>query len=159
MTARRDLTQEQIDSAVRAMGERLRHEADAMLTSALTGTSTTTPETTLDLAKEISKWEQMIRNFRRSNITFVVDLAHVGPAVHHETPNDGTRVEMSFAQAQELHKSWPLRLHEILDRHSAEFVPASSFDTFVPAILPMPPFEPPQGENEMTDTRRHRGLK
>lgn len=135
---------EKISEAVRASIRRM----DELIMKEIMGnmaTSQAEPEpSTLDLSKMLPELEKMIRNARREQITFVVDLAHDGPMLQHETPCDGTRVEMSWRQANELHQHWPLKLHKVLDSTVAEFVPASGlFPEFVPRILPMPPYVMP----------------
>ena len=110
-------------------------------------TNATPPETTLDLRKALPEWEKMIRNARRSQVTFVVDQGHQGPPIQHETPNDGWRVELSWPDANRLHQEWPLRLHKTVSVDAAEYVPATTFDQFVPKVLPMPPYEAPEEES------------
>lgn len=137
---------EKITAAVRAS---LARRMDELIMKEIMGATTTSQsapeESTLDLAKMLPEWEKIIRNARREQITFVVDLAHDGPMLKHETPCDGARVEMSWRQANELHQHWPLKLHKVNSPEQAEFVPVSGvFPEFVPRILPMPPYDVPQ---------------
>jgi hypothetical protein len=97
------------------------------------------------LRKLISDWHKILSNARRSQITFVVDRAHQGGPLRHQTPNDGERFELSWLDANRLHQEWPLRLHQVLSEDAAEFVPAP-LGEFVPKHLPQPPFEMPAEE-------------
>lgn len=131
-----------IGKAAQAMNARLEAEIFG-------GTSTTaaSEETTLDAAKLIKSWEQFLRNARRHQVTFVVDLAHPGPPLRLETPHEGVRFEVSWVQANGLHQQWPLKLWKVLSPEAAEFVPVTpGFGEWVPSILPMPPYEMPEEE-------------
>ena len=100
------------------------------------------PETTLDLSKLLPEWEKMLRNWRREQITVVCDLGHEGPIISHETPTDGTRVEMSWHQLLELHSHWPMKLNKVNSPEQAEFVPISGvFREFVPLHPDPPPWQ------------------
>lgn len=132
--------------------ERMARELDEQLERALLGNMTSTvpdreesvltPEKLDVLARD---WEdKVIRALRRSQITIIVDLAHQGPVLRYVTPNDGTVYEMNHRAAQEVHQEWPLRLHQVLSEERAEFVPAGMFDTFVPKVLPPPPYDLPE---------------
>jgi hypothetical protein len=120
------------DEIAKALVARMERE----MMEALFGNSTNNvgPPTTLDVNKFTEDCERVLRNMRRTQIIFVVDESHLGPPIMYETPNDGTRVELSWLQARELHKSWPLGIVKILDEHSAEFVPVSSF---MQALIPV----------------------
>jgi hypothetical protein len=75
-------------------------------------------------------------------VAFVADVAHPGPPIRYETPNEGLRVELSWRQASIVHEHWPLRLSKVLSAETAEFVPASGlFGEWVPKQLPAPPHE------------------
>jgi hypothetical protein len=41
-------------------------------------------------------------------------MAHPGPPIRYETPNEGLRVELSWRQASIVHEHWPLRLRDRL---------------------------------------------
>jgi hypothetical protein len=111
------------------------------------GTSTTAAESTFDIAKTFPEWDKMLRNARRSQVTFVVDMAHPGPPIGHDTPNEGSRIEMSWQQANEVHKHWPLKLFKVLSTEAAEFIPVTPMmGEFVAAVLPMPPYDVPPEE-------------
>ncbi|TGT90879.1 MULTISPECIES: hypothetical protein [unclassified Mesorhizobium] len=105
-----------------------------------TTSTVTAEEKPFQVGKMLALWENIIRETRRTQVTFRVDLAHPGSMLKYETTDEGTVIEMSFVQAQQLHQKWPMRLHKILDTNSAEFTPVTPFDVFVPTILPMPPF-------------------
>ena len=139
--------EDQISAAARSViAEKMRAKIDEALLGAIYTTQSATPaETTLRAEDMIRKCEQIMRNMRRENITFVVDLAHQGPPLMHETPCDGKRIEMNFTQAKALHQQWPIKLHEVLTTTSAEFVPVNGvFPEFVSSVLPLPPFELPR---------------
>ena len=92
---------------------------------------------------------KMVAEARRNAVTFVVESPHLGPIVAHQTPHDGTRFEMSWDQANELHKQCPMRLHKVLSPDMAEFVPITGmFRELVPSVLPMPPFDMPETDHE-----------
>jgi hypothetical protein len=133
--------------------EQFAREMDRMCMGAITGSTATVAqeETTLNVAEMLRSCEQILRNSRREQITFVVDAGHDGPILKHNTPCDGERVEMSWRQAQELHQHWPLKLWKVNSPEQAEFVPVSGiFPEFVPRVLPMPPFEMPQEDQPST---------
>jgi hypothetical protein len=120
-------------------------EADLMHV-AITNT-TQASETTIDWPKMLRELEQTLRNLRRTNITFVVDIAHPGPPIRHETPNDGTRIELSWLQANEIHQHWPLKLVKIVAPGAGEYVPITPFGyEIVPKILPQPFEDQPDEE-------------
>ncbi|RWI96391.1 MAG: hypothetical protein EOR22_06425 [Mesorhizobium sp.] len=134
------------DRIRQAILTRLETDMQRALYGSLT-TTTVEPEKPLDFNKMLRECERVVRAARREQIVFRADFSHVGPMLKIETPNDGSVIELSFFQAQQVHSQWPLRLHKVLDRFAAEFVPATPFDRFVPAILPVPPFD----VNEETD--------
>jgi hypothetical protein len=137
-----------------AVAKKMAEHMDRMFLKALGQTTTFVQpqETTLNAKDMLRSCEQMLRNFRREQITFVVEFSHQGPIISHDTPCDGKRIEMNFVQAQELHRQWPLKLAKVLTTMSAEFVPASGvFNEFIPSVLPMPPFELPR-ECEHSET-------
>ena len=108
----------------------------------LTCTNQVAPEPApFDLDRALREWDELLRESRKTQVVFKVDLTHEGPILKHETPHDGTVFEMSFLLAREVHHHWPLKLRKILSAHAAEFVPASQFDTYFPANLPLPPFD------------------
>lgn len=133
-----------------SLEKKLEAAMQRQLEAALFGGATTNQQaqdTTLDLRKLLPEWEKMFRNFRRENVTFMVDLVHPGPAIKYDTPHDGVRFEMSWQQANALHQEWPLRLHKVLSGTAAEFVPVSGiFGEIVPKMLPLPPYEMPDDE-------------
>lgn len=140
---------EDVDPRIVAAARRsIAQQIDRNLMRVFAGTTTTSaaPEgTALDIRKMLPEWAKMLRNARRSQVTFVVDMGHEGPMLKHETPCDGVRFEMNFRQAQELHRHWPIRVSKVLTEYSAEFVPVSGvFPEFVPTVIPHPPFELPK---------------
>lgn len=132
-------------AAMRRMAEQLERE----IMSSLTANTAPQEPTTLNVEKfleDCRKWELAAK---RNQIIFVVDLVHPGPPLEVRTAGEGIRFEMSWQQANELHKHWPMRLRKVISEHVAEFVPALSFiGEFVPAILPMPPYELPPDESQ-----------
>jgi hypothetical protein len=144
------------DDVSRMMARHLQQSIDGAFIDAAFGGVTSTvasAETTLDIKKVLPEWMKILRNARRTQVTFVVDMGHEGPMLKTETPCDGTRFEMNFRQAQELHRQWPIRLVKVLTKYSAEFVPASGvLSEFVPRVIPQPPFENLQeGAEESSD--------
>lgn len=139
------------DSLRKLMLDRIEREMHRAIFGEATTTATTnvaTSDGALDARKILEDCDKAIRTARRTQITFIVDRCHQGAIIKHETPNDGTRVEMSWHQANALHQHWPLKLWKVLSEDAAEFVPVSGvFPEFAPKILPMPPFEVPPEEN------------
>jgi hypothetical protein len=133
--------EDRIGKAIEAMMQR---EIERAFTDS-TQTSTTTQPTTLDAKTFIANMDKVLRNFRRTQLTFVVDRAHQGPPVRHDTPNDGERIELGWLEANRVHQEWPLKLHRVLSEDAAEFVPALVGE-FVPKHLPQPPFDVPPAE-------------
>lgn len=134
------------DEISKIIARHLAQKLDNLLLDALGATTSTTASapTTLDIKKAMPEWLKMLHNARRNQVTLVVDMGHEGPMLKAETPCDGTRFEMNFRQAQELHRHWPIRLHKVLTKYSAEFIPVSGvFPEFVATIIPQPPFEEP----------------
>jgi len=136
------------DDISRMMARHLQQKVDGMFLEAFGGGTTSTTAnapTTLDIKKALPEWMKMLREARRNQVTFVVDMGHEGAMLKTETPCDGVRFEMNFRQAQELHRHWPIRLHKVLTKYSAEFIPVSGvFPEFVPTVIPHPPFEEPE---------------
>lgn len=128
----------------KTMEAQVQREIESALYS---GTISTATESILDLKKLLPEWEKMARNMRRTQITFVVDLAHPGPPISHDTPNDGTRIELSWTQANALHQEWPLKLLKVLSAEAAEFVPVTVGE-FAAKHLPMPPYEMESDDEE-----------
>jgi hypothetical protein len=135
--------EDRIGKAIEAM---MRREID----SAFFGTSTTNTapaaESVLDAKTFIANMDKVLRNFRRTQLTFVVDRAHQGAPIRHDTPNDGERIELSWLDANRVHQEWPLKLRKVLSEDAAEFVPALVGE-FVPKHLQQPPFEVPAEES------------
>ena len=131
--------------------ERLERAIERELHRALFGettTNTTTSESTLDLKKELPKWEQTIRNSKRSQVTIIADRAHEGSPIAYDTPDEGTVCEVSYEDAVTLHEQTPLKLHRVLSVDAAEFVPAIPYiDLYIPRELPSPPYELPPDES------------
>lgn len=109
-------------------------------------TNTVAPPSTLDVRKWLPEMQKMLRNFERSKVTFVVDRVHQGPILKHETPNEGSRFEMSWMDANRVHQEWPLKLWKVLSEDAAEFVPITAGE-YTPKILPAPPFDVPPEES------------
>lgn len=127
--------------------EALRRAVGRMESELFTSTSSAEPAETLtpDMLKDmLDRFEKMRREFRRNDLTVTVDLSHEGPMVSHKHPTDGTIVECSPAQAQELHQHVPLKLIEVVSEHQARFGIATQFDGSVPRLLPLPPYEMPE---------------
>lgn len=130
------------------LGRRMAAHLDRQFQSVFSGAGTNTvaqPQTTLDVRKMVGEWGKMLRNARRAQITFVVDRAHQGGPLKHQTPNDGERIEMSWQDANRLHQEWPIKLVKVLSEDSAEFVPINVGE-FAAKVLPMPPYEMPSEE-------------
>lgn len=128
--------------------DRLQRDLERTLFGGAASNITPTFESTLDLRKALPEWEKMLRNARRSQVVFIVDRAHQGPPITHETPNDGTRIELSWPAADAVHQQWPLKLFKVLSVDAAEFVPINSgFGEWAPKHLPQPPYEVPKEEN------------
>lgn len=137
------------DAAKRHIAQRM----DEMMFKAMTGMTTSTiasadAEKPFNLEEMLRQWSQMERNWRKDNVTFVVDLGHEGPALTHDTPCDGKRVECTWQQANVIHQHWPLKLSKVNSVEQAEFVPVSPFYSgLVLKTLDMPPYElPPEEE-------------
>lgn len=131
------------------LGRRMAAQIDREFERAFMGATTNTvaqPQPALDIRNMVGEWEKMLRNARRAQITFVVDRAHQGGPMKHQTPNDGERIEMSWQDANRLHQEWPLKLVNVLSVDSAEFVPIIVGE-FAAKILPMPPYEMPPEES------------
>lgn len=132
----------------RAIAAMMRREADLLL--GVTTSTNAAPAPALDLRTLLPQWERMLRNARRSNVTFVVDRAHPGGPLCHETPGDGERIELSWLDANRVHQQWPLKLHQVLSADAAEFVPALVGEV-VPVHLVQPPFDLPDEETLLGD--------
>jgi hypothetical protein len=132
-----------------AILKKMQEQMDRMMTEVFYGGTPPSPqEHILDGAAMARSLDQMIRNFRREQITFRVDIAHQGPVLRHETACDGDVIELSWVQANEVHQHWPLKISKVLSPDAAEFVPASNmFPDFVGRILPMPPYEMPEEDD------------
>ncbi|TIT80122.1 MAG: hypothetical protein E5W57_04115 [Mesorhizobium sp.] len=130
------------------IAQRLEADIERAFYGAMNTTTIAAPEKPLNVKDMLHQCERVMREVRRNQITFRADLAHGGPMLKIETPNDGAVIELSFAQAQQVHKHWPLKLHKVLDRFTAEFVPATSWDRVVPVNLPLPPFEMNEDEGD-----------
>ena len=132
------------DKVRKELAKNLGDAMDRQMMELMTSTVEQEP-TSLDVKKMLEDFRKIELNARRDSITFQVDLAHEGPPLRHSTPTDGDIVEMSWHQLLELHKHWPVKLHEVHDEHRADFVPAlRRFDTFIPLIPPAPPWEVPE---------------
>lgn len=134
--------EDRIGRAIKAM---MRRDMAAAFTGACTNSNAVPTESVLDAKTFIANMDKILRNFRRTQLTFVMDRAHQGPPVRHETPSDGVRIELSWLDANRVHAEWPLKLHKVLSEDAAEFVPALVGE-FVPRHLPIPPFEVPPEE-------------
>ncbi|TIX43802.1 MAG: hypothetical protein E5V40_01805 [Mesorhizobium sp.] len=126
---------------LQSISERLEADLLKSIYGPLLTTNVVPQENVLNVTEMVREWEQMLRAFRRDQVTFRADAAHCGPMLKMETPNDGSVIELSFMQAQQIHDQWPLKLHKIVDAYTAEFVPATGFDRVVPMRLPKPPFQ------------------
>ncbi len=140
------------DDISRMMARHLHQQIDGMILNSFGGATTSaTPSAndTLDIKKLFPEWMKILREAKRHQVIFAVDMGHEGPMLRTETACEGTRFEMDFRQAQEVHKQWPMRLHKVLGKYSAEFVPVSGvFPEFVPTVIPYPPFEEPETQAE-----------
>lgn len=137
-----DRDEDRIGKAIEAM---MRREVDRAVTGGAC-TNTTAQPSTLDVKTFTANMQKVLRNFRRTQLTFVVDRAHQGGPITHATPNDGDRIELSWLDANRVHQEWPLKLHKVLSEDAAEFVPALVGE-FVPKILCQPPFDVQPEEN------------
>lgn len=137
---------DEFDSAMRRAFQEMIGRAEAEAFGLNVANSNAVPEKALDVRKTLSDMAQILRSFRRTQITFVVDRAHQGPPIKHETPNDGERIELSWLDANRVHGVWPLKLHRVLDEDAAEFVPVSA-GQFAPAVLEQPPYTVPPEES------------
>lgn len=125
------------------LGRRILADMNRKFQDVFSGAVTNTvaqPQTTLDVRKMVGEWDKVLRNARRTQITFVVDQAHQGGPLKHQTPNDGERIEMSWHDANRLHQEWPLKLVKVLSVDSAEFAPIM-LGEYAAKILPMPPYD------------------
>ncbi|TIW04537.1 MAG: hypothetical protein E5V77_00190 [Mesorhizobium sp.] len=127
---------------MRMMSERF--EADlhrAFYGANATNTTVRVEEKPFRVGEMLRLCERLASEARRNQLVFRADAAHSGAMLKIETPCDGSVIELSFMQAQLVHDKWPLKLHKVLNEHTAEFVPATQFDCYVPMYLPKPPFE------------------
>ena len=135
----------------KVVADRAQRQLERMMSETLTGTVTNAPTpaalTPGDLSRMLEDWRKLMFNARRNDLTFVVSLSHVGPTCRHDEPCSGTFFEMSVGAAQALHEEWPLVLKEVVDEHTAHFKPAHKWDRFIPARLPLPPYEVPEAES------------
>jgi hypothetical protein len=134
------------DKLTKAIQDMLRREIEKAFFGGIQTSTTATTESVLDVRKFVSDMNKMLRNFRRTQITFIVDRAHQGPPVRHQTPNDGERIELSWMEANRVHREWPLKLYKVVSEDAAEFVPCTVGE-FVPKILEQPPYDVPPEEN------------
>lgn len=100
------------------------------------------PEAARKFQKLVGDLERELRILRKSQVTIVVDRAHQGDPMIYETPDEGRRVELSWDQANRVHRLTPLRLHRVISEDAAEFVPAIGGEV-TEAGLPTPPYELP----------------
>lgn len=128
-----------------ALAEMLQRDIERAFMGGNVTTNALPQGTSLDVRKLLPELERMLRNFRRTQLVFIVDRAHQGGPLRHVTPNDGERIELSWLDADRLHQEWPLKLHQVLSEDAAEFVPAL-IGEFVAKHLPLPPFEMPPEE-------------
>ena len=135
--------EDRIGKAIEAM---MRREMDTAFMAGATTSNVAASEKPLDAKTFLADMNKVLRNFRRTQLTFVVDRAHQGAPIKHDTPNDGERIELSWLDANRVHAEWPLKLHNILSEDAAEFVPALVGE-FVPRHLPMPPYDLPPEES------------
>jgi hypothetical protein len=134
--------EDRIGKAIEAM---LRRETDRAFMGDHTNSNAAPAEGVLDAKTFVANMHKVLRNFRRTQLTFIVDRAHQGAPVRHETPNDGERIELGWLDANRVHQEWPLKLNRVLSEDAAEFVPALVGE-FVPKHLPTPPFDVPPEE-------------
>ena len=130
------------DAVRRQMAQRM----DDMIMKTMMGSTYTNavaePQKPFDIESAFKEWSQLMRNWKRENVTVVVDLGHDGPITIHETATDGKRVEANWPQACAIHKVWPMKLHQVNSPEQAEFVPISGvFNEFVPLNLEPPPWQ------------------
>ena len=128
---------DEFDRAMRRAFQEMIGRAEAEAFGLHVSTNNAVPEKALDVRKALADMAQLLRNMRRTQITFVVDRGHQGPPIKHETPNDGERIEISWLDANRLHGTWPLKLLRIISEDAAEFVPAI-IGELVPAVLEQP---------------------
>lgn len=134
--------EDRIGRAIEAM---MRRDIDNAFMGGGNNTNAAPTESVLDAKTFIANMDKVLRNFRRTQLTFVVDRAHQGDPIRHNTPNNGERIELNWLDANRVHQEWPLKLHQVLSEDAAEFVPALVGE-FVPKHLPIPPFEVPPEE-------------
>lgn len=137
------MSEDRIGNAIEAM---MRRDIERAFMGNCTNTNTVPSESTLDAKTFVANMDKVLRNFRRTQLTFIVDRAHQGAPIRHQTPNDGERIELGWLDANRVHQEWPLKLHKVLSEDAAEFVPALVGE-FVPKHLPIPPFEVPPEES------------
>jgi len=135
--------EDRIGRAIEAM---MRRETENAFFGGRTNTNAAPSEGVLDAKTFVANMDKVLRNFRRTQLTFIVDGAHQGAPIRHETPNDGERIELGWLDANRVHQEWPLKLHKVLSEDAAEFVPALVGE-FVPKHLPIPPFDVPPEES------------
>lgn len=134
--------EDRIGKAIEAM---MRREIDRTFMGGSTSNAMPS-EGVLDVKTFLKDMNKVLRNFRRTQLTFIVDRAHQGGPIRHDTPNDGGRIELGWLEANRVHQEWPLKLHKVLSEDAAEFVPALVGE-FVPKHLPQPPFDVPPEES------------
>ncbi|HLY06109.1 MAG TPA: hypothetical protein VKR31_10205 [Rhizomicrobium sp.] len=121
------------------------------------------PDDTLTLEKFTRLAVEWTARAKRESITFVVIDGHSGPALRTEHPSNGTRIELSYAQACEVHKHWPMKLSEVIAPDMAEFVPVSGvFNELFAVTLPAPPYvqnpcSPATDDDEPLDAKQQNG--
>jgi formate-dependent nitrite reductase cytochrome c552 subunit len=136
------MSEDRIGKAIEAM---MRRKIEGAFMGETTNSNVAPAETVLDAKTFTANMDKILRNFRRTQLTFIVDRAHQGGPIRHETPNDGERVELSWMDANRVHQEWPLKLHKVLSEDAAEFVPALVGE-FVPKHLCQPPYDVPPEE-------------
>ena len=112
--------------------------------NALTTSTAKEKPVKFDTKRTLEEMRKAALRARRSAVTFQVDVAHEGPMLKRETPNDGIIIELSWQQLLQVHNKWPVKLHRVASVTQADFVPASHFDKFIPMAPPAPPWEPVQ---------------
>ncbi len=139
--------EEHLSEGARKIAEAVRATLQQGLEEAFVGLYTSTnceDAPAPDIKAMLADIERWVRNERRQQVVFVVDEAHEGPMLRHDTPCDGVRIELSYAQASQVHDHWLLKLSRVIDEHTAEFVPASYvFPEPVQSVLPAPPYYVP----------------
>lgn len=135
--------EDRIGKAIQAM---MRRETERAFMGNHTNSNAAPAERVLDAKTFLANMNKVVRNFRRTQLTFIVDRAHQGAPIRHETPNDGERIELGWFDANRVHQEWPLKLHRVLSEDAGEFVPALVGE-FVPKHLPQPPFDVPPEES------------